>query len=369
MVTEAGCRTKPCIILDRRQMSALRDVGVAVATQGHQHALSDRHRVGAHRQRFRDVGPAANAAGNDQLHDAAHIEIVERLDRLTKRRKRRGGAALHAVDDHHVRAGVHRQLHVVEHPRRAHLHIDRLLPIRDLAQFLDFDHQIVGPRPIRMARRGSLVDAFGQGAHARDPRIDFLTQQHAAAARFGTLADHDFDGICTPHVVGIEAIARGQALIHQHLRRGALLGRHAAVARGRRRAHLGRGAAEGLLDSRGQRPKAHAGHGDGNGELDGLGREARAQQSLGRAALAIAFERIARQRGGEEQQVVEIRYPALRPQSADFVQTGRGRALNVLDGVAVESRRFFQLQATHAISTPGWHRHASDTDSWRTRPA
>ena len=86
-------------------------------------------RIGAHRQRLGHVGAGANAAGDDELHLPAHVEILERLDRLAHRRERRdadvldehrlrrGGAALHAVDHDHVGAGMNRQLHVVE--RRA----------------------------------------------------------------------------------------------------------------------------------------------------------------------------------------------------------------------------------------------------------
>ncbi len=78
------------------------------------------------------------------------------------------------------------------------------------------------------------------------------------------------------------------------------------------------------------------------GMASSMGRdgEARAEHGLGRAALAIALERIARQGRGEKQQVVEVRHAPLRAQAADLVQAARRRALNVVDGVAVEARRF-----------------------------
>ena len=67
-------------------------------------------------------------------------------DRLRRRR-----AALHAVDHDDIGTGVYRQLDVVEDPGCTHFHVDGFLPIGDLAQFLNLDDQIVGPRPIGMA--------------------------------------------------------------------------------------------------------------------------------------------------------------------------------------------------------------------------
>jgi hypothetical protein len=109
----------------------MHDVGVAVAAKRHQHALSDGHGVSTHRQRLRDVGAAADAPGDHQLHRAAHIEIIQRIHCLAQRRQRRnahvldehglggGGTALHTVHHDHIRTGVHRQLHVIECPRVA----------------------------------------------------------------------------------------------------------------------------------------------------------------------------------------------------------------------------------------------------------
>jgi len=57
---------------------------------------------------------------------------------------------------------------------------------------------------------------------------------------------------------------------------------------------------------------------------------------LGGATFAIAFERIARQRCCQEQQIVKVRHAAFRAQSANFIQTARGRALDVVYGVAVD---------------------------------
>ena len=210
-----------------------------------------------------------------------------------------------------------------------------------------------------------MIDPFRQGAHLRHPRVDLLSQQHAAAARLRALADDDFDGIGASHVVGIEPVARRQALVHQHLRRGAFLLRHAAIAGRGGGSRLGGLAAERLLDPGGQRAEAHARDGDRYGEFDGLGGEAGPEHGLGHAALPIALQRIAGQGCREKQQVLEARHAPLRPHAADFVQAAGRGAVNVLDGGAVESRRLFQLQAAHGINTPDWHRHASDKGSLR----
>ena len=89
---------------------------------------------------------------------------------------RRGGAALHPVDHDHVRAGMHRQLHVVEGARRADLDVDGLFPVGHFPQFLNLDGEIVRPRPVGMAAGGTLVDPGGQGAHSGDAGGDFLSQ-------------------------------------------------------------------------------------------------------------------------------------------------------------------------------------------------
>jgi hypothetical protein len=60
----------------------------------------------------------------------------------------------------------------------------------------------------------ALVNALRQRAHFRHARIDLLTQQHAATAWLCSLTDDHFNGISAAQVIGIEAIARRQALIH-----------------------------------------------------------------------------------------------------------------------------------------------------------
>jgi hypothetical protein len=61
--------------------------------------------------------------------------------------------------------------------------------------------------------------------------------------------------------------------------------------------------------------------------LIGLLREPRAERHVGAAFLAIAFQRIAADRGAQKQQIVEMRQLALRPAAADVVNAGgRGAA-------------------------------------------
>src|SRR5207247_19949 len=101
----------------------------------------------------------------------------------------RASAALHAVEDDDVRAGLDRQLDVVEDARGADLHVNRNLPVGRFTEFLDLDGQIVRAGPVGMPASGALVDAVGQVAHASDANADLLTEQHPAAARLGPLAD------------------------------------------------------------------------------------------------------------------------------------------------------------------------------------
>ncbi len=69
---------------------------------------------------------------------------------------------------------------------------------------------------------------------------------------------------------------------------------------------------------------------------------ARAEHGARGALLAVALERIARQRGAQEHQVVEVRDVALGAQAADLVQPGRGRALDVVDDVAIVTCRLLE---------------------------
>ena len=257
---------------------------------------------------------------------------------------RRGGSALHPVDDDHVGARLDRELHVVVSARRADLDEDRLLPVGDLAQLVDLDLEVVRSRPVRMAARAALVDPRRQIAHGRDAVGDLVSEQHPAPARLGALADHDLDRVRAPQVVRVQAVARGQHLVHERLRVAALLLGHPAVARRGRRPHLGRSAPERLLRRRGQRAEAHPGDRDRDLQLERLLREARSEHDVGAAALAVALERVTRHAGAEEEQVVEVRQPPLRAEAADVVDPLARRALDLGDDVAVVQVRLAQAR-------------------------
>ena len=190
-----------------------------------------------------------------------------------------------------------------------------------------------------MAAGAALVDALGQGPHRRDPLRDLEPEQHAAAAGLRSLADHDLDRVRAPQVVRIEPVARRQDLVDERLRGGALLVGHAAIARGRAGAHGGRGAPEGLLGVRPERAEAHAGDRDRDCELDRFGRKARADRHVGRACLAVALERVARDRGAEQHEVIEGRQPPFGAEAPDLVQALAGGALDLGDHAFGEARR------------------------------
>ena len=100
-----------------------------------------------------------------------------------------------------------------------------------------------------------------------------------------------------------------------------------------------RAAAQRFLGLRRERAEAHAGDGDRDLELDRLLGEARAEHDIGAAFLAIAFERIARDRGAEEQEIVEMRQLALGAGAADVIDAGGRGAADFRQRVVVEGRR------------------------------
>jgi hypothetical protein len=63
---------------------------------------------------------------------------------------------------------------------------------------------------------------------------------------------------------------------------------------------------------------------------------------VGAAALAVALERVARDARAEEEQVVEVRQPPLRAETADVVDALTGRALDLGDRRSVEQVRLAQ---------------------------
>ena len=147
-------------------------------------------------------------------------ELQERVDRqangghgrnpdvLDEDVLRRGRAALHPVEDDHVRAGLHGERDVVVGPRRADFHEDRLLPIGDLAELADLDLEIVRASPVGMPAGAALVDPRREVAHLRHPVGDLVPEEHPAATRLRALADDDLDRVRLAQVVRVHAVAR-----------------------------------------------------------------------------------------------------------------------------------------------------------------
>ena len=244
-------------------------------------------------------------------------------------------SALHAVDHHAIGPRLDGKRGVVIGPRPAHLHIDGLFPVGDLAQLQDLDLEIVGTRPVGVPAGRALIDAGRQAPHRRHPLRDLLAEQHAAAPRLGALPDH-LDGVGSAQIVRVHAVARRQILIDEDLGMAALLRRHAAIA-GRRRGPGERCAApQRLLGFGRQRAEAHAGNGDRDLELDRSLREAGANGDPGAAFLAIAFERVARDRCPEEQEIVEMRQLAFRTGAANVIDAGDRGAADLRQRVVVE---------------------------------
>ena len=191
-----------------------------------------------------------------------------------------------------------------------------------------------------MTARRSLIDPFRQAAHVSDPFGDLLPEQHAAAAGFCALADHDLDSVGFAQIVRIHPIARWQHLIDQGLGVRPLFLRHAAVARRRRRSGSGRAAAQRFLCRTGQSAETHPGNRDRNLQMNRPLREAGADGDVGRTFFAISLERISAHRRAEKQQVVEMRQPALGSAAADIVNTRCRRAPDFRNRIIVKCRGF-----------------------------
>jgi hypothetical protein len=169
-----------------------------------------------------------------------------------------------------------------------------------------------------------------------------VPEQHPAAARLRALADDDFDRVGSTKVIRVHPVTRREQLVDQHTRVLALLGRHPAVAGGRRGPDLGGAAAQRLLGRAGQRAEAHARDRDRDVQMNRLARVPRTDHDVGRALLPVALERIARHRSAQEQQVVEVRDAALGAEPADVVHPLARRALDLGDHTPIEGGRFAQ---------------------------
>ncbi len=256
---------------------------------------------------------------------------------------RGAGSPFHAVDHDHVGARLGRQPDVVEDPRGPHLDEDRHLVVGRFAQLFDLDDQVVGAEEVGMPAGRALIDAGREVAQPGDLVGDLRAQQQSAGPRLGPLADRQLDGVGLAEVLDVDSVPAGQDLVDHHARLGAFDVEHAAVAGGGRRARQPRPSRQRGLGVLGQRPVAHPGHHQGDLELDRFCREPSAEDSAGGAGLAIAFQRDARERAGDEREVVEGG-PGPRPkraEAADAIPRQLGLDLDVFDDRGGECARRF----------------------------
>ena len=267
MKTRTRLRSQRMVILHKQR---------PIAIERNHRRNADGDRIRSQRQCLRHIRATTDASGNHQLGLAVFSHLLQRAHRLAHRRQsrdadmldkdilRRSRSALHAIQHNHIGARLYRQCGVIIRTRRAYLYIDGFLPVGNLAQFFDFDFQIIGTGPVGMATRTALVDTLGQVAHGSDALGNLLPHQHAAAAGLCTLPDNHLDGVSTAQVIRVHAITRRQELIDQHLRMPALLLRHAAVAGGGGCAHRRRATSESLLGVCTQRAETHPRNGNRN---------------------------------------------------------------------------------------------------------
>ena len=189
-----------------------------VISQGHKRCRADGHCISAQCQSFGHISAIANATRNDELHFAVHVQFLKcangwadtgqsRLTHMLDEHFLRGcRATLHSVNNDNICTGFHSKGHVIIRSGSADFYIYGFFPIGDFTQLSNFNFKIIGPRPIRMTTGRTLIDAFRQAAHGGHTIRNFLTQQHAAAAGFGTLADHHFNGVGFAQIIGVHAV-------------------------------------------------------------------------------------------------------------------------------------------------------------------
>ena len=187
-----------------------------------------------------------------------------------------------------------------------------------------------GPSQSGMAGRGALVDAGGEAAHLRDLVGDLLPHQVSAEPHLAALADEELARVREHQVVGVEPVARLDALVEPLGRIAPLVRDHASLARARRRPRHRRTAGEGGLRLVGQRAEAHAGDVDRDVELEGDLR-ARADDRLRVALLAVALDHEAGQRPRKEGEVVPVRDRLEHGEAAHPVSPELGLDVDVVD--------------------------------------
>ena len=142
-------------------------------------------------------------------------------------------------------------------------------------------------------------------------------------------------------MLDVDAVATGEDLVNQQTGLGALDVEHPTVAGGGRRAGEPRAPCECGFRLAGKGAEAHARDHERDFELDRFGREPRAQDRAGSTGFAVAFERDAGQRAGEEREVVKgcpDPFPQ-RPETADAIPGELGLDLDIFDHRGAEGCR------------------------------
>src|SRR5581483_4612320 len=210
------------------------------------------------------------------------------------------------------------------------LELDGDLPVGGLPDLLDLEREVVGTEPVGMTRWRALVDAGGKRAHLRHLVGDLLAHQMAAEADLAALADEKLAGVGETQMMRVETVTRLDALIEPFDRVTAFVGDHAALARACGRSRHGGAARERDLRLIGESAEAHAGDIDGDVEHHrplGAGTDHR----LGVAFLAIAFDDEARQRAGQEGEIVPVRYLLEEGEAAHAVAAEFRLHMDVVD--------------------------------------
>ena len=229
--------------------------------------------------------------------------------------------------------------HVVVDARGAQLELDRDLVVGRLADLLDLQREVVRAEPVGMARRRALVDPGRQRPHLGDLLGHLLAHQVPAEADLAALADEELDRVGEHQVVRVEPVPALDDLVVP-LRRQVALGRdHAALARARRRAGHRGALGERHLGLQRQRAEAHAGDVDRDVELDRLLREAPAEDRLRLALLPVALDHEARERAGEEDELVPVRDLLEHREAAHPVAAELGLHVDVVDDLGREDLR------------------------------
>ncbi len=179
------------------------------AAHGHHHAGTQRHCIGTQCHGLGNIRAIFDSAGDDQadfLPDAHFLQGPHRLHQSRKggNPQMRGGhhrcgtgAAFGTVDDNSIGTGFGSNFDVFLDASGGNFNKDGDLPVGYIAQFLNFEHHVVGPENITMARMAVQIDAFRQLPESRNFFGDFAAHQMAGQSGFGADTADDFDRICS----------------------------------------------------------------------------------------------------------------------------------------------------------------------------